>query len=106
MYNKSDKLVVSVEPAMIEDIFPIRESGPWVNNISFRIIILEDDDIGLKIAKGIISFGNKLMLINDIKSFNKLLLTRTVTDMIMANIDGKISRLIFNPSFTPSRNSS
>ena len=39
-------------------------------------------------------------------SFKKLLLTRTVTDMISANIDGNISKLIFNPSLTPIRNSS
>ena len=46
------------------------------------------------------------MFIKDIISFKKLLLTRTVTDIISANIDGKISRLIFNPSLTPVKNSS
>ena len=98
-------MVVSVLPVIIDDIFPIRESGPWVNRISFSNIILEDDDIGLRIAIGNISLGNRLIFIREIKSFRRLLFTKTVTEMIRAKIDGKISRLIFNPSLTPFRNS-
>ena len=97
---------MSVLPAIMDDIFPTRESGPWTFRMSFRIIMLDDEEIGLRMAIGSISFGNKLIFINEIKSFRRLLWTRTVTDMIMAKIDGKISRLIFRPSLTPFRNSS
>ena len=44
--------------------------------------------------------------LGDIKSFKILLFTNTVTDIINAKIDGKLSRLVFNPSFTPFRTSS
>ena len=97
---------MSVLPAIIDAIFPIMESGPWVIRISFNSIILDDEEIGLNIAIGKISFGNNLISIREIKSVRILLFTNTVTDMISANIEGKISRLIFNPSFTPSKNSS
>jgi len=99
-------IVVSVEPAIMDDIFPIIESGPWRYNISFRSIMLEDADIGLNSAIGNISFGNNLISIKEIKSVRILLFTNTVTDIIRANIDGKISKIIFNPSFTPLKNSS
>ena len=56
-------------PAIIDDIFPIRESGPYVVNSSFNNIIVDEDDIGLNIAIGSISFGNKLMFIKDIISY-------------------------------------
>ena len=91
---------------MIEDILPIRESGPWTINNSFNIIILEEEDIGLKIAIGNISLGNKFILIKEIKSFRKLLFTKIVTEIIKAKIEGKISKLIFSPSLTPFKNSS
>ena len=84
----------------------IFRSGPCCTNISFNNIIVDDDEIGLSIAIGNISFGKIFIFISDMISFKKLLLTKTVTDMIRANIDGKISRLIFNPSLTPVKNSS
>jgi len=68
--------------------------------------MLEDADIGLNSAIGNISFGNNLISIKEIKSVRILLFTNTVTDIIRANIDGKISKIIFNPSFTPLKNSS
>ena len=77
-----------------------------MDSISFSNIILDDDEIGLRIAIGRISFGNRLIFIRDMMSFKKLLFTKTVTDMIRAKIDGKISKLIFKPSLTPFRNSS
>jgi len=95
-----------VLPAIIDAIFPIMESGPWVIRISFNSIILDDEEIGLNIAIGKISFGKIFTLINEIMSFRKLLFTRTVTEIIIAKIDGKISRLICRPSFTPDKNSS
>lgn len=90
----------------MEEIFPINESGPCIINISFNSIILDDEDIGLSMAIGIISLGNIFIFINDIMSFKKLLFTKTVTEIIRANIDGKISIIILNPSFTPFKNSS
>ena len=90
----------------MEAILPIIESGPWVDKISFKIIREDDEDIGLKIAMGKISLGKRLVLISDIKSFKRLLLVKTVTEMIMANIPGKIESEMSNPSLTPSRNSS
>ena len=79
---------MSVLPAIIDDIFPIRESGPYVDKISFRSIIVDEDEIGLNIAIGSISLGDRFMFIRDIISFRKLLFTKTVTEMIMVNIDG------------------
>ena len=98
-------MVVSVLPVIIDAILPISESGPYVAKILFKSINDDDDDIGLKKAIGIISFGNSLMLINDVISVTILLFTKIVTDTIMANILGNISNDRFNPSLTPFKNS-
>ena len=86
------QIVVSVEPVIIEATLPANESGPRVLKILFKSINDDEDEIGLNIAIGSISFGNKVILILDIKSVKILLFTKTVTDIIIANILGKISR--------------
>ena len=99
-------MVVSVLPVIIEEIFPISESGPYVFIISFRSINEDDDEIGLKTAIGNISFGKMVILIWLIRSVRILLLTKTVTAKIIENIEGKMFRDIERPSLTPSKNSS
>ena len=54
-------MVVSVLPVIIDAIFPIIESGPYVFNILFKIMSDDDDDIGLNSATGIISLGKILI---------------------------------------------
>ena len=98
-------IVVSVLPVIIEAILPIIESGPYVLNILFKSINEDEDETGRSNAKGRISLGIIFIFIKDTISFKRLLFINTVTDNIIANIEGKIDNDISNPSLTPFINS-
>ena len=99
--------VVSVEPIMVEAIFPIKLSTPKVFIIFVAIAIEPLPEIGLNIARGIISGGKfKKFNIGEasfiIKSSTPELRRLLIATKSPINV-GKILKVIFIPSLQPSR---
>ena len=100
--------VVSVEPIIILAVSPIKESGVYTLNISQRIALAPEPEIGLNIIKGsnsllkwnILQIGDRI----DIKKSLNPLSLKTLTLIMNVKRNGKMLKVVFSPFFAPVTN--